>query len=104
MGSVRNMSVAARSRLIASALLAMAAALSACVAVPTPTPGPGAPTIGPKAAFTMRSAPVKGAKASFALARLTGAPEDVVLQDRPLLIAGAAWLLLFALGLAKVHL
>ena len=33
-----------------------------------------------------------------------GAPEDVVLQDRPLLIAGAAWLLLFALGLAKVHL
>jgi decaprenyl-phosphate phosphoribosyltransferase len=33
-----------------------------------------------------------------------GAPEDVVLEDRPLLMAGAAWLLLFGLGLAKVHL
>ncbi|MBN8995524.1 MAG: hypothetical protein J0H94_09865 [Rhizobiales bacterium] len=72
------MSVAVRNRLVASALVATAFILSACVAVPAPTPGPGAPTIGPKAAFTMRSAPVKGAKASFALARLTGAPEDVV--------------------------
>jgi decaprenyl-phosphate phosphoribosyltransferase len=33
-----------------------------------------------------------------------GAPEDVVLRDRQLLIAGAVWLLLFCLGLAKVPL
>jgi hypothetical protein len=73
------MSVAARNRLIASALAILGLVLAACVAVPVPSPGPGAPTIGPKAAFSLRSAPVKGPAAHFALAGISGAPEDVVI-------------------------
>jgi hypothetical protein len=73
------MSAAARS-LIAPALVAIALLLAACRAVPVPTPGPSVPTIGPRGAVALRSAPVKGAAAHFSLSRISGAPEDVVID------------------------
>ncbi len=83
------MARAARVRLVASALAAVTLFLSACSSVSVPSPGPGAPTLGPRAAFTLRSAPVKGASASFALARISGAPEDVVINTTQTLAAQA---------------
>jgi len=80
---------AARVRLVASALAVVTLFLAACSSVSVPAPGPGAPTLGPRAAFTLRSAPVKGASASFALARISGAPEDVVINTTQSLTAQA---------------
>lgn len=83
------MSAAARS-LVASALAAIALFLAACTAVPVPTPGPSVPTIGPKGAVMLRSAPVKGAAARFSLAHISGAPEDVVISTTSTLTSQAA--------------
>jgi len=72
------MSAAARAWLIAPGLVLFALLLAACVAMPTP--GPTVPTIGPKGAFTLRSAPVRGAAARFSLGHISGAPEDVAIS------------------------
>jgi hypothetical protein len=77
MGSSNIMSAAARTLLIAPAIALLTLFLAACVAIPPP--GPGAPTISPKGAFTLRSAPVRGAAARFSLGHISGAPEDVAI-------------------------
>jgi hypothetical protein len=61
-------------------LLAVAAglALTGCTSASLPKPGTGAPALGPIAAVEMKGAPVKGASARFAFARITGAPGDLL--------------------------
>ena len=55
-----------------------ALALAGCASVAIPKPGTGAPALGPIAAVEMKAAPIKGAEARFALARITGAPGDLL--------------------------
>jgi hypothetical protein len=67
--------------------LALAGALFALTACSTfkvphvtmPPMGSGAPTIGPMGATTLRSAPIKGAAARFAVVRISGPPPDIML-------------------------
>jgi hypothetical protein len=61
-------------------LLAVAGSLvlAGCTAATLPKPGTGAPTLGPIAAVEMKAAPIKGAAARFAFARISGAPGDIL--------------------------
>src|SRR4051812_236472 len=59
-------------------VLAGGAALAGCASTAMPSPGSGAPALGPIAAVEMKAAPVKGAEAKFAFARISGAPGDLL--------------------------
>ncbi len=59
-------------------LLTGAAALAGCASTALPKPGTGAPALGPIAAVELKAAPIKGAEARFAFARITGAPGDLL--------------------------
>lgn len=64
---------------------------SACSSIPVPKLGEGPPKVGPKSAFQLGPAPIKGADAKFAFVEITGAPAEHVIEfDKALKSEAAA--------------